>query len=127
MRKIYSPAKFANSVLICIARGKMHHIWAESGAFSRAQYKLIQKLQISQGYIFLIFTTFRNQTLQFSSCGDGFCSSCRDQKNHFVLLAEIFLSIAGIIQCHTATTVNATCLQLELHCVNQAHDSSTTT
>jgi hypothetical protein len=42
----YSPAKFANFVLICIKHGKMHHIWAESGAFSRAQYKLIQNLQI---------------------------------------------------------------------------------
>jgi hypothetical protein len=26
----YSPTKFANFVLICITRGKMHHIWAES-------------------------------------------------------------------------------------------------
>jgi hypothetical protein len=32
----YSAAKFANFVLICITRGKMHHIWAESGAISRA-------------------------------------------------------------------------------------------
>jgi hypothetical protein len=31
----YSPAKFANFVLICIPHGKMHHIWAESGANSR--------------------------------------------------------------------------------------------
>jgi hypothetical protein len=35
MWKIYSPAKFAHFVLICKAR-KMHHIWAESDAFSRA-------------------------------------------------------------------------------------------
>ena len=28
----YSPAKFSNFVLICITRGKMHHIWAESFA-----------------------------------------------------------------------------------------------
>jgi hypothetical protein len=26
----YSPAKFANFVLISITHGKMHHIWAES-------------------------------------------------------------------------------------------------
>jgi hypothetical protein len=32
----YSPAKFPNFVLICITCGKMHHIWAKSGAFSRA-------------------------------------------------------------------------------------------
>jgi hypothetical protein len=37
----YSSAKFASInlyyfVLICITRGKMHYIWAESGAFSRA-------------------------------------------------------------------------------------------
>jgi hypothetical protein len=32
----YSPAKFANFVLICITRGKIHHILAESGVFSRA-------------------------------------------------------------------------------------------
>jgi hypothetical protein len=32
----YSPAKFANFVLIFITRGKMHQIWAENGAFSRA-------------------------------------------------------------------------------------------
>jgi hypothetical protein len=44
----YSPAKFANFGLICITRGKMHHIWVESAH-------------------------------AFSSCGDGFCSSCRDQ------------------------------------------------
>jgi hypothetical protein len=24
------------AILICVTRGKMHHIWAESGAFSRA-------------------------------------------------------------------------------------------
>jgi hypothetical protein len=36
-----------NFVLICITRGKMYHIWAESGAFSRAWYKLIQNLQIT--------------------------------------------------------------------------------
>jgi hypothetical protein len=30
----YSPAKFENFILICITHGKMHHIWAESGAFS---------------------------------------------------------------------------------------------
>jgi hypothetical protein len=35
MRK-YSHAKFANFVLISITRKKMHHICAESGAFSRA-------------------------------------------------------------------------------------------
>ena len=27
--------KFANFVLICVTRGKMHHIWAESGALGR--------------------------------------------------------------------------------------------
>ena len=36
-REKYNPAKFANFVLICIVRGKYTmHIWAESGAFSRA-------------------------------------------------------------------------------------------
>jgi hypothetical protein len=43
----------------------MHHIWAESGAFSRAQQKLIENLQISQGDIFRILQHFTNQTLQF--------------------------------------------------------------
>jgi hypothetical protein len=32
----YSPAKFANFVLISITRGKMHHFRPKCGAFSRA-------------------------------------------------------------------------------------------
>jgi hypothetical protein len=46
---------------------KMHHVWAESGAFSRAHYKLIQiKFSNFVGLYFSHFTiTFRNQTLQF--------------------------------------------------------------
>jgi hypothetical protein len=85
MRKIYSPAKFANFVLICIARGKMHHIWAESGAFSRAQYKLIQKLQISQGYIFLILQHFATKLCNFTNFKLRFLVAVMD----FVVLAEI--------------------------------------
>jgi hypothetical protein len=40
--EIYSPAKFANFVLFCIAHGKVHHFQTICGAYSLAEYKLIQ-------------------------------------------------------------------------------------
>jgi hypothetical protein len=60
-----SPARFANFVLICITRGKMHHIWAESGAFSPCVIQINTKFANFAGLYFPHFTTFRCQTLQF--------------------------------------------------------------
>jgi hypothetical protein len=57
-------AKFENFVLICITRGKMHHIWAESDGNSRA-YTNLYKICNFVGLYFPHFKTFRNQTLQF--------------------------------------------------------------
>jgi hypothetical protein len=63
----------------------MHHIWAESGAFSRAWYKLIQNLQISQGYIFRILQQFATKLCNFTNFNMLFLAVVMD----FVLLAEI--------------------------------------
>jgi hypothetical protein len=43
------------------------HIWAESGAFSSAWYKLIQNLQISQGYIFRILQHFATKFCKYTN------------------------------------------------------------
>ena len=83
MWKIYSSAKFAHFVLICIKREKMHHIWAESDAFSRAQYKLIQNLQISYGSIFLILEHFTTKLCNFTNFNMLFLAVVMD----FFLLA----------------------------------------
>jgi hypothetical protein len=61
----------------------MHHIWAESGAFS--QYKLIQNLQISQGYIFRILQHFLTKLCYFTNFNMLFLAVVMD----VVVLAEI--------------------------------------
>jgi hypothetical protein len=43
------------------------HTWAERGAFSSAWYKLIQNLQISQGYIFRILQHFATKFCKFTN------------------------------------------------------------
>jgi hypothetical protein len=60
----------------------MHHIWAESGAFSRA-YKIIQNLQISQGYIFRILQHFATKLCNFTNSKTLYLAVVLD----FVLLA----------------------------------------
>jgi hypothetical protein len=62
----------------------MQHIWAESGAFPRA-LKLIQNLQISQGYIFIILHHFATKRCNFTNFNMLFLAVVMD----FVLLAEI--------------------------------------
>jgi hypothetical protein len=61
----------------------MHHIWAKSGAFFCAQYKLIQNLQISQGYIFRILQHFATKLCNFTNFNMLFLAVVMD----FVLLA----------------------------------------
>ena len=77
-----SPTKFSNFVVICITRGNLHHIWAESGAISRPQYKLIQNLQILLGYIFLILQHFAAKLCNFTNFNMLFLAVLTD----FVLL-----------------------------------------
>jgi hypothetical protein len=64
----------------------MHNIWAESGGFSRAHYrhyKLVQDLQISQGYIFLILQHFATKLRNLTNLNMLFPAVMMD----FVLLA----------------------------------------
>jgi hypothetical protein len=61
----------------------MRHIWAESGAFSRAQYKLIQNLRTLQGYIFHILQHFATKLCNFTNFNMLFLAVVMD----FVLLA----------------------------------------
>jgi hypothetical protein len=58
-------------------------IWAESGGFSRAHYKLVQDLQISQGYIFLILQHFATKLRNLTNLNMLFPAVMMD----FVLLA----------------------------------------
>jgi hypothetical protein len=72
----------------------MHHFRPKCGTFSRAQYKLIQNLQILQGYIFRILQHFAAKLCNCTNFNMLFLAVVMD----FVLLAEIkILSIAGII------------------------------
>jgi hypothetical protein len=61
----------------------MLHIWAGSGAFSRAYYKLIQNLQISQGFIFLVLQHFATKLCTFTNLNMLFLAVVMD----FVFLA----------------------------------------
>jgi hypothetical protein len=87
MWKIYSSAKFAHFVLICIKREKMHHIWAESDAFSRAyntnQYKIC-KFRTAI-YIFLILQHFATKLCNFTNFNMLFLAVVMD----FFLPAQI--------------------------------------
>jgi hypothetical protein len=80
MRKI-GPAKFANFVIfvlrtgICITFGNLHHNVVH---LARTQYKLIQNLQISQGYIFLILQHFATKLCSFTNFGMLFLAMVRD-------------------------------------------------
>jgi hypothetical protein len=63
----------------------MQHIWAESGAFSREQYKLTQNLQISQGICISSFYNISRPNFAITIFNMLFLAVVMD----FVLLAYI--------------------------------------
>ena len=75
--------------LICITHGKIRHFYPVcQGAFSRASYKLIQNLQISQGYIFRISKHFDAKLWNFTNFNMLFLAVVMD----FVVLANLVSS-----------------------------------
>ena len=62
---IYSPAKFANFVYICITCGKSYHFWAEIVAKMVTFPRVIQTYTHFAQLYFPYFTSFCHQTLQF--------------------------------------------------------------
>jgi hypothetical protein len=81
-----------------------YHIWAENGSNFRTQYKSIQNLKTSQGYIFRISQHFATKLCKFtnfsilSSCGDLFASPC--------LVLKLVYNENCLFTLHQATNIH---------------------